>query len=411
MRTRALAVAVIATLVVATPPAAATTGAKIIMPALSGRHPVGTAELHLVDQRPDPWQPTTDRELMVTVSYPTRATDGERAPWMTSGVATVIDTQATPSLFGLPPGSVDWASTRRQAFVNVPASRGDWPVVLFSPGFGSLRELNAGLTDDLASRGYVVVSMSHTHESAVVEFPGGRVEPPMVDDDLVDQRKTAIDTRVADTRFVLDQLGRIARGENPDAEHDPLPRGLGAVMDLSRVGMFGHSYGGYTAGETMVHDRRIDAGINVDGSMGYGSADDYRPGAVVTRGLDRPFMLVGGDFVDPVTGGRIVHSHQDPGFDPTWADFWPNQRGWKRDLHFDASTHYSFTDLQIAVPQMGGLLTPVKQRELVGAIDATRSLAAQHDYFAAYFDVHLKERHSPLFRGDSPRYPDVRFIG
>jgi hypothetical protein len=115
--------------------------------------------------------------------------------------------------------------------------------------------------------------------------------------------------------------------------------------------------------------------------------------------------------VDPVTGGRIVHSHQDPGFDPTWADFWPNQRGWKRDLHFDASTHYSFTDLQIAVPQMGGLLTPVKQRELVGAIDATRSLAAQHDYVAAYFDVHLKERHSPLFRGDSPRYPDVRFIG
>jgi hypothetical protein len=282
--------------------------------------------------------------------------------------------------------------------------------VLYSPGFGSARELSAGLTDDLASRGYVVVSMSHTHESLAVEFPDGRVEPPMIDQDDPTQFKTALDVRVADTRFVLDQLGAIARGHNPDAERDPLPRGLGRALDLSRVGMFGHSYGGFTAGETMVHDRRIDAGINVDGAMSHGFGDGYRPGEVVTRGLDRPFMLVGADFVDPGTGGRIEHSHLTPEFDPTWADFWVSQRGWKRDLHFDRGTHYSFTDLQFAVPQLGGVIGPEKQRELVGEIDATRSLAAQHEYYAGYFDLHLKGRDTGLFRGDSPQHPDVRFI-
>jgi hypothetical protein len=388
-------------------PAAAATGLRIAMPALSGHHAVGTAELHLVDGRPDPWRPAEDREVMVTVTYPAHGSDGARAPWMTSGVAAAVDREA--GLLDIPYGAVDWGSTRRHARTGAPVL-GRWPVVLFSPGFGSARELSAGLADDLASRGYVVVSMSHTHESLAVEFPGGRVEPPLIDQDDPTQFKTALDARVADTRFVLDQLGSIARGHNPDAERDPLPRGLGRALDLSRVGMFGHSYGGFTAGETMVHDRRIDAGMNVDGAMSHGFGDGYRPGEVVTRGLDRPFMLVGADFVDPETGGVVEHSHVTPSFDPTWAEFWANQRGWKRDLHFDRGTHYSFTDLQFAVPQLGAVITPEKQREVVGGIDATRSLTAQHEYFAGYFDLHLKGRDRGLFGGGSPQHPDVRFI-
>jgi dienelactone hydrolase len=411
MRTTALAVAVIATVgLTTTTPATAATGVRIGMPGLSGHHAVGTVELHLVDRRPDPWRPAEDREVMVTVTYPAHRSDAARAPWMASGVAAVVDEEAAkPDVLDVPPGSVDWGSTRRHARAGAPVL-GRWPVVLFSPGFGSARELSAGLTDDLASRGYVVVSMSHTHESLAVEFPDGRVEPPLLDEDDPTEYKTALDARVADTRFVLGQLERIARGENPDVRRDPLPRGLGRALDLSRVGMFGHSYGGFTAGETMVHDRRIDAGINVDGAMSHGLGDGHQPGEVVTRGLDRPFMLVGADFVDPATGARIEHSHVTPEFDPTWAQFWPNQRGWKRDLHFDRGTHYSFTDLQFAVPQLDGLLSRDKQRAVVGEIDPARSLAAQHDYFAAYFDLHLKGRDTKLFRGDSPRHPDVRFI-
>ncbi len=409
MRTTALTVATVATLGLAAP-ATAATGVRITMPGLSGHHAVGTAELHLVDRRPDPWRPAADREVMVTVTYPAHRSHAGRAPWMAPGVAAAVEREAAgPDVLDVPPGSVDWGSTRRHARTGAPVL-GRWPVVLFSPGLGSARELSAGLTDDLASRGYVVVSMSHTHESLAVEFPDGRVEPPLLDLDDPTQLKTALDARVADTRFVLDQLGSIARGHNPDAERDPLPRGLGRALDLSRVGMFGHSYGGFTAGETMVHDRRIDAGINVDGAMSHGFGDGHQPGEVVTRGLDRPFMLVGADFVDPATGGRVEHSHRTPEFDPTWAWFWPNQRGWKRDLHFDGSAHFGFTDLQFAVPQLGGLLTPEKRREVVGEIDPTRSLTAQHEYFAGYFDLHLKGRGSKLFRGDSPHHPDVRFI-
>ncbi|MEV0677639.1 hypothetical protein AB0I60_14065 [Actinosynnema sp. NPDC050436] len=34
---------------------------------------------------------------------------------------------------------------------------------------------------------------------------------------------------------------------------------------MSAVGVFGHSYGGFTAAETMYQDRRFDAGVNLDG--------------------------------------------------------------------------------------------------------------------------------------------------
>ncbi|MBW4719570.1 alpha/beta hydrolase family protein [Saccharothrix obliqua] len=388
-------------------PTAAPPG-RISLPQLSGRHPVGTTDLHLVDSRPDPWRPADRRELMVTVTYPAHR-DGERASWISPGIAPVFDElAATPFLFDVPPGTVDWLGAKRHARTGATADRvrGGWPVVLFSHGFGSAKELNTGLTDDLASRGYVVVSLSHTHEAGVVEFPDGRVVPGTVTQDDPQVLKTAIDTRVADTRFVLDQLARLDRGDNPDAERDPLPRGLAGSLDLSRVGMFGHSYGGFTAGETMHHDRRIDAGINVDGAMGWGG----QPGEVVKQGLDRPFMLVGGDFKDPDTGRVLEHSHVARELDATWGDFWPNQRGWKRDLHFDRATHYSFTDLQVITPQLERLLAPGKRQELVGEIDPRRSLGAQHDYFAAFFDLHLKGKHTRVFDRADPRYPDTRFI-
>ena len=56
--------------------------------------------------------------------------------------------------------------------------RGGWPVVLFSPGFGVERELYAGLVEDLASHGYVVVAIDHPHDASIVEFPDGHVVVP-----------------------------------------------------------------------------------------------------------------------------------------------------------------------------------------------------------------------------------------
>ncbi|WP_163508325.1 alpha/beta hydrolase family protein [Fodinicola acaciae] len=375
----------------ATPAVAATT---ISLPALSGRYPVGTKDIQLVDpSRQDPWNPRQQRELMVTVTYPAR-NGGERAPWMMPGVAGVIDTVTSGADYlGIPNGSVNWSATRRQARTNALPINKKWPVVLFSPGSASIRELNATLTDDLASHGYVVVSLSHTHESAVVEFPDGRLEYAAPNDGGAEATKKAIDARIADTRFVLDQLPK-----------------LGLPVDLGRIGVAGHSFGGYAAGEAMAVDRRIDAGANLDGAMTRGFPPSAGlPENAAKHGLDRPFLLFGADSYD--TGGRVEHSHRNPAFDPSWSRFWSHQRAWKRDLHLDRAAHYSFMDFQVIIPQLGSLIAPARKTAFIGQIDPARSLAAQHDYLAGFFDLWLKCRDRGLFWHDSPSHPDAHFVG
>src|SRR5205823_14014893 len=107
--------------------------------------------------------------------------------------------------------------------------RGRWPVVVFSPGFGVERELYAGLVEDLANHGYVVVAIDHPHDASVVQFPDGHVVMPGSQMDIT----AALSVRVADTRFVLTELARLGRAGS-----------FAGRFDLGHVGMFGHSLGG-----------------------------------------------------------------------------------------------------------------------------------------------------------------------
>jgi dienelactone hydrolase len=429
---RVLVAAVLAVLVVAT---AAPTGAsqpsrpsRPFTPVLvepTGRYEIGRTTLHLVDgDRADPWRPNRDRELMTTVTYPAHRVDGHpRGRWFSAPVAADLEAAGAQPPFDLAPGSLDLAGARANAHVGAPVARPSgrsndgWPVVVFSPGFNTPREQNTAQIEDLASQGYVVVSVDHTFE-APVEFPGGRVVAPAPeissDDPAVFAAvlRRAIDARVADTRFVLDELVELDRGRNPDAGHRRLPVGLRRRLDLAHVGMFGFSYGGYTAAETMFFDRRIDAGINLDGTMEHGQGvietSPSLPGLSVQPGLDRPFLLFGQEGHDHLT-------LEPESSDLSWPDFWSNQRGPKLDISLRQAGHNSFSDLQTLVAQVDEAFDlPAEAAErvedLIGTIDPDRSIAAQRAYIAAFFDLHVRHRDTHLLDGPSPAHPEVQFI-
>ena len=48
-------------------------------------------------------------------------------------------------------------------------------------------------------------------------------------------------------------------------------------------------------------------------------------------------------------------------------------------------------------------------KALVGGAEPQRSVLAQRDYIAAFFDQTLRRRPSLLLRGDSPKFPEVHF--
>ncbi|MFI0444403.1 alpha/beta hydrolase family protein [Actinomadura sp. 6N118] len=371
------------------------------LPAPTGKQAIGTTELHLVDKaRRDPWVKDKTRELMISFWYPARANTLPRAPYLRPTVAKLASQAEAFGIFK--PGQVDWAGARTHAAEAAPADlrRGPRPVVLYSPGFGVPRAAGTTAVEELVSRGYVVVTMDHTYETSLVEFPGGRVEQQTLPPQSPARTRTALGTRVADTRFVLDRLAALRAGHNPDAERRRLPRGLGAALDLSRVGAFGHSAGGIQAAETMRVDRRLDAGIDLDGTMQYAPGDLVQ---VARTGLDRPFMLMGA-----ATGGEL-QTHLT---NPSWGSFWNNSRGWKRDLNVPQGSHYSFTDLQSILPAVGRQteLPADKVKDFVGTVDADRMVASQRTYVTAFFDRHLRRLARPVLDGPSPQHPDFRFI-
>ena len=385
----------------------------------TGRYALGTVQLHLVDHsRHDPWVPSRPRELMISVWYPAvTAGSYPPAPWMPRRAGALFLSQLVGSLptsggltppAGKPP-TVPLPGVQlpiTQAKQGVPArSTRRHPVVLYQPGLGDVRELGTGVVSDLASRGYVVVTMDETYEAAEVEFPGGRVVTPRPDQSYVDA------VRIADTRFVLDKLESLASGGNPDAEHRALPSGLSSALDPAKVGMFGHSLGGATAAKAMAADARIGAGINLDGSIFLANPamhqDISKLGAQLAKQLgDRAFMI-------------MTHHGHDTQADPSLAGFWSHLRGWRRLLTMRNAQHYSYTDLEQFLGQLLSArvvppqLTRARVSEVIGTIEPRRAVAAERAYIAAFFDLQLRGLSSArtLLSGPSPDYPEIQFLG
>lgn len=381
------------------------------LPAPTGRKSLGTTSIHLIDRdRPDPTMPSGHRELMISLWYP--ASIVESAPiakYMPARTAVEVDDAWTGEYgLALPTGSFDFVNTETHSRVNPPMQPLRHPVVLFSPGYQYSRFVNTAQAEDLASRGYVVVTMDHTHETPV-EFPGGRFLPGVPASQLPDPDFTreAVETRTADARFVLNQLERIADGQNPDAEGNDLPDDVAAGLDLRKIGMFGFSLGGYATANTLLEDRRVLAGLDLDGTL----QDDRTKGPLgeaARKGLDRPFLLFGSDETQRTDPAK-------DGYDASWASFWDAQQGWKVNLGLAGTKQKAFTDYQFIFDQLfreiygeDPIIASV-MKALVGGVDPERSVRAQREYIAAFFDQTLRRRPEFLLRGDSPKFPEVHF--
>ncbi|MEU9125197.1 hydrolase [Streptomyces sp. NPDC048506] len=359
---------------------------QLTLPAPTGRHRVGTVDLHLRDsKRTDPWVPGNQpRELMVTLWYPATNTDRyPAAPWLQPAAAAHYLAQ-----WQVPPGSVTLPTTAGHIGAPVDRQAGELPVLLYSTGLHSDRAMGTSLAQDLASRGYLVVTIDHTHDANEVEFPGGRVEVNTMPAGTHSSHTIAV--RSADTHFVINQLAAIAHGHNPDVDHKPLPHGLSKAVNMNRIGMFGASLGGAVVPAAMHADSRIDAGANLDGQL-FGSE--------VTQPLDRPFLL-------------FSSQNHNRNTDRSWARFWDHLHGERLDLKLLGSGHNSFLDNQALLPQAAGpfRLSPAQLQQLLGTIDPNRSTEVQRTYLAAFFDQHLRHRHSRLLDGPSRHYPEISFV-
>jgi hypothetical protein len=342
MRILVIVVALLAAL--ATP--AAATQTTLLDP--GGQYPIGLRTLHLADPaRADRWQPDRRRELMVSLWYPALPV-GKPGRYMTpaESAATVKGLQ-----LDLPEDTLAKIKVHSHADAPaLPAFSQGWPLVLLSPGAGNSRTTLTTLAERLASKGFVVAAIDHAYEAYNVEFPGGRLLQCLACQAPGQPWPDALRDRAADVSFVLDTVLK-----------QRSPR-----IDVTRIGMAGHSAGGVATAETMAVDRRVKAGVNLDGPF-------YRPLAI-----DRPFALL----TSPV-------GEQE--FGAGWDAGWPHLSGWKQRRHLAETGHSSSTDNGYLAVSLGqkGKMPPATWLRLYGTEDPVKSMHFFRDYLTGFFQARL----------------------
>lgn len=146
--------------------------------------------------------PIYDRPLTAEIWYP--AADG--TPPGGSYRATLRDGRTQVTLTG------------RAARDAPPATGERYPLIVISHGYPGNRYLMSHLGENLASKGFVTVSIDHTDSTYSDQAAFG----------------ATLYHRPLDQRFIVDQMAA-------------LPGALGQVVDTSAVGVIGYSMGGYGA--------------------------------------------------------------------------------------------------------------------------------------------------------------------
>ncbi|HLJ68677.1 MAG TPA: alpha/beta fold hydrolase [Chloroflexota bacterium] len=136
-------------------------------------------------------------------------------------------------------------STDAGELCTAPAGSETYPLVVFSHFSGGNRRSSSFLCDHLASYGYVVAAMDHS-EVVAPELSARAGESASERARRVD---AVIAARVPDVQFLLDYL--LAGQASEEV--------AGLELDAARIGLVGHSFGGWTVLATPEIDPRVQS--------------------------------------------------------------------------------------------------------------------------------------------------------
>ncbi|KKY36473.1 putative paf acetylhydrolase family protein [Diaporthe ampelina] len=262
---------------------------------------------------------------------------------------------------GVPNGTS--ASLISRSYLNAPLVNSELPILLFGHGFGGTRLIYTSQLEELASHGWIIVNVDHTYDAIAVEFPDGRVVPMNLPPDAgLEFVELSLETRAADYKFVVDSLSDPAT-----LKRIPGLEGGDTKLRTDAVGASGHSLGGAASAQAMANYSTFACGANFDGSMF---------GPVVQSGLGKPFVQVAAQ----------NHTRDN---DPSWAEFWENVDGFKRDFNLNGTVHVTFEDVTIYRDLLGENF-PMDEGGLYGTLPGGRLLQIETEFMDAFFGYCLK---------------------
>jgi predicted dienelactone hydrolase len=337
------------------------------LPAPSGPEVIGTEVFELVDRERDQTygpRPGADRRIVVQAYYPALSdSEFDRAPihpnWDVVGPALARSV-------GLPGWFFDHVRyTRSHTYMGLNVAPGTYPVVVYSHGWTGYRSVGLTQIETLVSNGYIVLAIDHTYGAVATVLADGEVVP-YDEDALPDQESVTeavydeasellVEVYASDIVTVLDAL--------EEGEEGPLAT-LAGNMDLTRIGLFGHSTGGGAAVTVCLQDERCDAVLGMDPWV------EPIPNRVLALSATRPAMFLrSAEWQekpnDPILRGIAERSER--------TSYW---------IAIDGTGHNDFT--------VAPLLSPVADEfGLKGPIGAGRIISIVNQYLLGFFDVFL----------------------
>lgn len=345
-------------------------------PAPTGPYAVGTVTFTWTDSGREEWNTPTagdPRRLNVQIWYPTSPTAARgTAPYLAH--AEVL-APALADFLGLPRFMLGHLRLIRTPATPEapPAEGGPFPVVVFSHGWSGFRQQDTMLALELAAHGFVVVAPDHTYGAVATVFPDGEVALNNPDalprgDRAAAQRVVA--TWTADLAFVVTQLEALNQTSGP----------WQGRLDLTRVGVMGHSTGGGTAAQFCIQWPPCRGALLLDPWI-YPMADE-----ALTQGTSAPVLILRTE--------RALGPQNRPYLDRLWAAL----QGPAWDVVVQGAGHQDFSDLP--------MLSPLAARlGLRGPIPGDRMTLILRSETLAFFRRVLTDATEPL-----PTFPEALVV-
>jgi len=262
------------------------------IPAPTGFYSVGTQIFDWEDTNREEWfteNPEDFRKIVVQVWYPAEKIDGYPAPYLDFAQRRI---KPISEQVELPPFMINHIQeVKSNSYLNAPIKTAieSYPLIIFSHGLGGMRMQNTIQMEELASRGFIAIAMDHPFDANVTFFNDGSkadFRSAYVGDINPDNfwkiRLPQINTRAADVSFILDTI----------QEYQDQNEEFWSLIDLERVGVMGHSFGGGTAIVASSKDPRLDACVALDGWL------VPIEKSIIKKGLNVPFLYMGRSYWD-----------------------------------------------------------------------------------------------------------------
>jgi predicted dienelactone hydrolase len=269
------------------------------------------------------------------------------------------------------------------------APGGPFPLIVYSHGSGGQRFISTYLTEALAARGYVVVAVDHTGNTALDQFTQTTLP-----------RSEIVRLRPIDVRAQIAALTA--------ASADPASPFAGAV-DPARVGLVGHSAGGTGVLKAAAGADGADVPAGLKAVVGLGTYVDPVTDAELER-IDAPTMLISGtlDDVTPIKS-QTERAWKRLGAEPTYR---VDLKGGGHQSFSDVCYYSELVDARPSLP--APVVNAIKTRTADACTPEFLPIETAHalidQYAIGFFDRYVKGADVPKaqLKSTDPKVVAVR---